>query len=115
MSPSSREDFEVFDQPDLVESSEAVPKRLVSAQVSTKQKAINIPEAIVLQRRTPNILALLESHAKSATLEVSMDLKPLTPHPSRAFLIKLGEKKRKRDKRPGKEVSKEGEIPPTTE
>lgn len=111
----SKEDFEVFDQPNLAKSLEAIPKRLVSTQVSTKQKATDIPEAIVLQRRTPNILALLESHAKSATLEVAVDPKPPTPHPSRAFLIKLGEKIRKRDKRPGKEVFEEGEIPPTTE
>ena len=48
-------DFEVFNQPDLAESSEAISKCLVSAQVSTKQEATNIPEAMVLQRRTPNL------------------------------------------------------------
>ena len=65
---------------------------------------------MVIQKNTPNLLALLESHARGATPEVSVYLRPSTPIPSRAFPIELSEKKRKRERTLGKEVSKEGEI-----
>ena len=68
---------------------------------------------MVLQRRTPNLLALLESHVGSATPEVSVDPRPPTPLPSRTSPIELVEKKRKRDKKSGKGMSEEGKIQPS--
>ena len=65
---------------------------------------------MVIQKNTPNLLALLESHARGATPEVPVDLRPPTPIPSRAFPTELSKKKRKRERTLGKEVSKEGEI-----
>lgn len=36
-------------------------------QVSTKQGITDILEGMAIQKKTPNLLALLESHAGSAT------------------------------------------------
>ena len=65
---------------------------------------------MVIQKNTPNLLALLESYARGATPEVPIDLRPPTPIASWASPIELSEKKRKRERTLGKEVSKEGEI-----
>ena len=68
-----KEDFKVFDQPNLAEYSEASLNRQFTVQVSTNQEILHVPEGMVLQKRTPNLWALLESHVGSATLEVWMD------------------------------------------
>ena len=59
------EDFRVFNQTNLTESSKASLN-----QVSTNQEILNVPEGMVIQKRTPNLLTLLESHAGSATPEL---------------------------------------------
>ena len=61
---------------------------------------------MVIQKKTPNLLALLEIHARGATPEVPVDPRPPTPIPAQSSPTKLGEKKRKREKRPDKEISK---------
>ena len=45
------EDFRVFDQLDLAESSEASLKRQFTVQVSTNQEIPDVPEGMVLQKR----------------------------------------------------------------
>lgn len=65
---------------------------------------------MVIQKKTPNLMALLDSHTKEATPEVLIILKPLTPLPPRPSPPEPAKKKRKREKRPGKKVSEEGEI-----
>ena len=52
------------------------------------------------------MLALLEIHARGATPEVPVDPRPPTPIPAQSSPTKLGAKKRKREKRPDKEISK---------
>ncbi|KAK7857998.1 geranylgeranyl transferase type-2 subunit beta 1 [Quercus suber] len=53
---------------------------------------------MVIQKKTLNLLALLESHAGGATPEVPVDLRPPTPIPARSSPTEPGEKKRKREK-----------------
>lgn len=51
-------DFEVFNRVDTGESSEFGFQHRVIAQVSTNQKAIDILEGMVLEEKTPDLLAL---------------------------------------------------------
>ena len=108
-----KEDFRVFDQPDHAESSKACLPHQVTVQVSIDQEIMDVLEGMVLQKRTLNLLALLESHVGSATLELTVGLLPLSclglP------LLSLERKRKKRDKKFGKEVSEEGEIQPSME
>ena len=67
---------------------------------------------MVIQNSTPNLLALLKSHVGEDLPAVLIDPRPPTPLPTRTSPFKPVEKKRKRDKRAGKESSKEGEIQP---
>ena len=62
---------------------------------------------MVLNKRTPNLLALLESHAWA------FNPHPPTPAQSRASPTEPLEKKRKRDKKAGKETFEEGEVQPS--
>lgn len=54
---------------------------------------------MVIQKKTPNLLALLESHARGATPEVPVDPRPSTPILARSSPIKLGEKKERENAR----------------
>lgn len=45
------EDFRVFDQPDLAESSETSSKRQFTVQVSSNQEIPDVLEGMVLQKR----------------------------------------------------------------
>lgn len=65
---------------------------------------------MVIQKKIPNLLALLESHARSATHEFQVGLRPPTPIPTRSSPIDPRDKKWKKEKRPSKEVSEEGVI-----
>ena len=95
-----KEDFRVFDQPDHAEFSKASLKHQVTVQVSTDQEITDVLDGMVLQKRTLNLLALLESHVGSATLELIVGLLPL----SRLRLLPLSlERKRKKK---GQEVWK---------
>lgn len=104
------EDFEVFNQPNPAESPETNSRPQAVVQANANQGIINILEGMVIQNKTPNLLALLESHARDATPKVSIDLRPSTPIPTQSSPIEPSEKKRKKEKRPSKGVSKEGEI-----
>ena len=57
-----KEDFSIFVRPEFVESSGASSRRQSIVRVSTDQETTNVPKAMVLQRMTLNLLALLESH-----------------------------------------------------
>jgi len=52
------EDFRVFNQTDLTESSKASLKHQFTIQVSTNQEILNVPEGMVIQKRTLNLLTL---------------------------------------------------------
>jgi len=65
---------------------------------------------VVLQRKTPNLLALLESHVEGTTPEVAVNPYPPTPLPSWVSPAEPLEKKRKRDKKAGNETFGEGEV-----
>ena len=67
---NSEEDFEVFNQPQSPEPTDADFNHLPPAQVSSVQEAPNIPDAMVLQRKAKT--SLLESHAGDIVPEVAI-------------------------------------------
>ena len=84
-------------------------RHLVATLVSTSQEATNNPEAMVLEERTPNLLALLSTHAKGDALVIPIVPRPPTLAPSHVPTANALEKKRKKGKQI--EDSEEGEIP----
>ena len=40
--------------------------------VSVNQEAIQVPEGMVIEKRVPDLLSLLESHVNEATTEISV-------------------------------------------
>ena len=73
----SKEEFKVFDQPDLTESPSTTSKFLPSAQISADQETADIPKTMVLQRRKDtSLLKHLESHARGSTPEVAIQPRP---------------------------------------
>ena len=64
---------------------------------------------MVIQKKTPNLLVLLEFYTEGTTLEVLVDSKPPTPL-ARSSPTEPGKTKRKRVKRSGKEIFEEGKI-----
>lgn len=83
----SEEDFEVFDRPDIAESSNLSPRSLPFDLVSSNQETANVLEAIMLQRKNTRLLKLLESHAGGSMLKVVVHPRPPTPFPSRTPLV----------------------------
>ena len=63
---------------------------------------------MVLEKKTPNLLALLTTHAEGNSSMVPVVLRPLTPTLAQAATVEAVEKKRKRGK--ATEGSDEGEI-----
>jgi len=49
--------------------------------VSANQEATQVPEGMVIEKRVPDLLALLESYTGKATLEVPVVPRPSTPTP----------------------------------
>ena len=87
----------MLDWPEFVESSGTSLRRQSTVRVSSNQESANVLEAMVLNKRTLNLLALLESHAGDATLEVAVNPHPPTIAQSWASLVESLEKKRERD------------------
>jgi len=73
-------------------------RHLVAAQVSTSQEATNILEAMVLEEKTLNLLALLSAHVGGDALVVPIEPRPPTLAPSHVPTTDAPEKKRKRGK-----------------
>ena len=67
------EDFRAFNQSSPVESLLDPFSHLPPAQVSSSQEPSNIPEAMVLQRKTKtNLLELLKSYARRSIPKVAI-------------------------------------------
>ena len=64
---------------------------------------------MVIEKKLPNLLSLLESHVDDATLEVLVVSRPPTPTPPPPQNDQT-DKKRKRDKKAGKGAAEKGEI-----
>ena len=103
----------MFDRPKFAESLGASSRHQPVVSVSSDQETTNVPDAMVLQRKNTSLLALLESHARGTTSEVAVNPRPSIPLPSRASPAQPLEKKRKRDKKARKEISKKGKIQPS--
>ena len=82
----------------------------VTIAISEDQEAIEIPEAMVIEKKLLELLSLLESHAGDATPEIPVVPRSLTLVPPPPTQTELVDKKRKWDKKGGKGSAKEGEI-----
>ena len=102
-------DFEVFYQEDPKDSLAPTRHHLVVAQVSTRQEATNVPEVVVLEEKTSDLLALLTAHARGNSPVVPIIPRPPTPALAQVAIAEAVEKKRKRGK--AIEGLEEGEIP----
>ena len=112
---NSEKDFEVFNQFQSSEPSIVDFNHLPFAQVSGVQEAPNIPNAMVLQRKSKtSLLELLESHVEGTVPKVAVQTRPLTPLPTQTSQPNPTDKKRKQDRK-CKEVGEEGEVIPSKE
>lgn len=76
----TEKDFEVFyQQEDTGDAPSSSPQRLPLAQVSSNQEAINVPEGMGFEEKTPDLMALLNAHAGGNILIVAVVPRPLTP------------------------------------
>ena len=64
--------------------------------ISANQEADQVPEGMVIEKRIPDLLSLLESHTSDATSEILVVPRPPSPTPSQTDPV---DKKRKRDKK----------------
>lgn len=85
-------DFEVFYRADSEDPPEPIHHRLIAAQVSTSQEAANIPEAMALEKKMSDLLALLTAHTRGYALEVPIVPWPPTPALSHIFATDALEK-----------------------
>ena len=67
-------------------------------------------EGMVIEKRLPDLLSLLESHARTTAPKAPIVPKPLTLIPSTPEQTEPVDKKRKREKKGGKGPIKEGEV-----
>lgn len=74
------EDFEIFYCTNKSEE-EGLNSPSVAALVSEDQEAIKVPKGMVIKKRLPNLLSLLEPHTKTVAPEVPIVLRPPTPIP----------------------------------
>ena len=107
--PVRDEDFEIFYRANESEKEE-LSLHLATASISKDQKVIEVPKRMVIEKKLPDLLFLLESHAGTATPKVPIVPRPLTPIPLALVQTKAADKKRKRDKKGGKGPIEEGEI-----
>ena len=106
-------DFEVFYQEDPEDSLAPTHHHLTTAQVSTNQEVSNIPKEMVLEEKTPYLLALLTAHAEGDSPVVLIVPRPPTLALAHAAIADVTKKKRKRGKKT--EGSEEEEIPYLTQ
>ena len=104
-----KENFEVFYCLDLIEDS-ATTSTPTAIAISADHDATKVLEGMVIEKRLPNLLSLLESHADNATLEILVVPRPPTPTPLPSPQIDLTDKKRKQEKKAGKGIAEEDEI-----
>ena len=73
--------------------------RLVAALISENQESTKVPEAMVIEKRLPDLLSLLESHVGTTTSEISVVPRPLTPIPPPPPQTEPAEKKWKKEQK----------------
>ena len=72
------EDFELFYRLGMTEDA-VTTSAPIAVTISTDQGATEVPEGMVIEKRLPDLLSLLESHFGDATLEIPMVPRPPTP------------------------------------
>lgn len=78
--------------------------------VSENQKATEVPEAMLIEKRLPHLLSLLESYVGTTTSEIPIVPKPLMPIPPPPPQTDLTEKKKEKGQKRGKGSIEEGEV-----
>ena len=74
------EDFELFYRLGMTEDTMTTFAPIIVA-ISTNQRATKVPKGMVIEKRLPNLLSLLESHSRDAIPEIPMVPRPPTPAP----------------------------------
>ena len=111
----SKENFEVFNQPQSLEIPAGDFSHLPPTQVSNLQETSSVPNAMVLQHKTKtSLLDLLEFHAGGNVPKTVIQTKPSTLPFTQIPQLDLADKKRKRDQK-GKEAVEKGKGLPTRE
>jgi len=100
------EDFEVFYRLDMTVVTTTTSTSVFVA-ISANKEADQVPEGMVIEKRVPDLLSLLESHTSDATSEIPVVPRPPSPTPPQIDPV---DKKRKRDKKARKGVVEEGMI-----
>nr|POE54659.1 hypothetical protein CFP56_47300 [Quercus suber] len=101
------EDFEIFYHQDVTEDV-ASTSRPATSVISEDQEATESPEAMVIEKRLPDLLSILESHIEDVTLEVPIMPRPPSSIPPPPTQFDLADKKWKRDKKGEKVPSRKG-------
>ena len=107
--PIRGEDFEVLYCIDKYEE-EGLSPHLAATLVSEDQEAIEVPEGMVIEKRLPDLLSLLESHTGTIAPKVPIVPRLPTPSPPTPTQTDLADKEWKRDKKGGKGPIVEGEV-----
>lgn len=89
-------DFKVFYLQDLEDAPSTSLLHLHPTQVSTNQKAANIPKGMGFEEKTPNLLALLTAHVGGFSPTVAVVPRPPILAPMRASSDDAADKKWKR-------------------
>ena len=92
----TNKDFKVlYRQEDLEDLPSTLHCQLSPASVSTSQEETNIPEGMMFEEKTLNLLALLTAHARGASLAILVVPRPPTPALTLVSSGDVIEKKRK--------------------
>lgn len=103
------EDFEIFYHPNMTKDIASTSKPIVIA-ISEDQEAIEVPEAMVIEKKLLGLLSILESHAGGATPEVPVVPRPPTLTPPPPTQTKPTNKKWERDNKGGKALLRKGRF-----
>ena len=99
--PVRDKDFEIFYHTHAFVE-EGLSPQLTTALVSEDQEVTKVPKGMVIENKLPDLLSLLESHARTTVPEAPVVPRPPTPIPLAFVQTELVDKKRKMDKRRGK-------------
>ena len=97
-SPVRDEDFEVFYHLDETKK-EASNSQLATTLVSENQEATKVPETVVIEKRLPALLSLLESYVGTTIPEVLIVPRPSMPIPPPPPQTELVERKMKKEQK----------------
>ena len=107
--PVQEEDFKIFYSANESKK-EGLSPYLAATSISEDQEVTEVPEGMVIKKKLPDLLSLLESHTGTTAPEVPIVPRPPTPITPGPVQTEATDKKCKRDKKEGKGPIEEGEV-----